>query len=83
MEYLDAQTVTDIRTAIRVAGVSLRVLAQRAGLPYERCQRLLRRERKARPGELQAVVGALNPAEVHGRPRRPQPRCQSLHGDER
>lgn len=50
-----------IRWAAKLRGVSVKTLARSAGVEYERAGRLLRGERKPRPGELERLFAAACP----------------------
>ena len=45
--------------SIRLRGTSVKEAARKAGLPYDRVQRLLRNERPPRPGELERIARAI------------------------
>ncbi len=61
------QSIESINGLRRLRGMSLRRLALLSGIPYDRCQRLLNGERRARPDELARLAEVLLQGAVHAR----------------
>ena len=51
--------LASLRVALTLQRMSIRQLAQATGIPYQRCQRLFRGDRVARPAELERIARAV------------------------
>ena len=59
MDVMPEEVVREVRRHARIDGISLAMLSRRCGVPYERLQRLLRRQRKPRVEETEQILAAV------------------------